>query len=439
MSTVHVPSKDIPVLYHADIVVCGAGPAGIGAAVFAARSGKKVVIIEAAGCLGGMGTAGLVPAIIHMTDGVNMLAKGVCVETVDELARRMNIKPNYGWHDVQPELLKRVYDDMVAAAGIKVYLGMPIADVIKDGERVTGVVVSTKHGLKAVTGSVFIDATGDANVAAFAGVPFEVGDEKGRTMSPSLCVQYAGVDWEKFRANSNGVWSVGTIWKKLVDEGKAPMKEYHFVGFFKNGNSIGSGNLGHIYGINCLNEDDITFGYTEGRKIAEKIHGFYRDNIPGFEKSEIVNTASVLSVRETRRIAGEYKLCFNDYTSRASFEDEVGRFAYPIDIHSSSTDSDEQKEVEKRLHSSALAKGESYGIPYRALIAKNTSNLLVAGRSISCDREIQSSIRVMPGCFVTGQAAGAAASIATEKNGAVRSVPAARLQETLRSLGAYLK
>jgi hypothetical protein len=426
------------VLHEADIVVCGAGPAGIGAAVFAARAGKRVVLIEQAGCLGGMGTAGLVPAIISMGDGVNILAQGVCVEAVDELSRRMNVKPNYAWHDVQPELLKRVYDDLVAQVKVKVYLGMPVIDVLASNGRLTAVVVSTKRGIKAVQGTAFVDASGDGNVCAWAGAPFEVGDEAGQTMSPSLCVQYAGVDWEAFQSKHD-VWSVGGIWKHLVDQGRAPLAEYHFCGFFKNGDSIGTGNLGHIYGINCLNEDDLTKGYTEGRRIAELMHGFYKENIPGFARSEIVNTASLLSVRETRRITGEYRLCFADYQRHATFADEIGRFAYPVDIHSSSTDPNEQKEVEKRLHSTSLAKGESYGIPYRTLIPLNVENLLVAGRSISCDREVQSSIRVMPGCFITGQAAGIAAVLACEKNGEVRAVDANRLREVLKKHGAYVR
>ncbi len=436
---VNYPPRSLPVLHEADVVVCGGGPAGLGAAVFAARAGKRVVLVEQAGCLGGMGTAGLVPAIISMTDGENILAAGVCREAVDDVSHRMNVKPNYGWFDVQPELLKRVYDDIAAAAKIKVYLGMSIVDVVVNGGGMEAIVVSTKNGLKAVKGISFVDATGDGNICAWAGAPFEVGDEKGRTMSPSLCVQYAGVDWEAFKAKHDSSWSVGGIWKKLVDEGKAPMQEYHFVGFFRNGGSIGSGNLGHIYGINCLNEDDITKGYIDGRIIAEKIHGFYKEYIPGFEKSEIVNTASVLSVRETRRITGEYTLCYDDYQKRASFADEVGRFAYPVDIHSSSTDPAEQKRVEERLHSSKYGKGESYGIPYRALIPKNVKNILVAGRCISADREMQSSIRVMPGCFVTGQAAGTAAALACGKSGDVRAVGIGELTGTLKKLGAYLR
>lgn len=434
------PAKNLPVLHNADVVVCGAGPAGLAAAVAAARAGRRVVLIEQTGVLGGMGTAGLVPAIIHMTDGVNVLAKGICLEVVDALARRMNLTPDYQWQNVQPEVLKSVYDELVVAAGVTFYLGLPVVDVIRDGtRRLAAVVVATRQGLKAVRGTVFVDATGDANLAAWADVPCDCGDAQGRTMSPSLCVQYAGIDWETYAAACQQGHSDRELWQQQLAAGTAPVPEHHFVGCFKNGRTIGSGNLGHVYGVNALRENDLTRGYVEGRQIARQIHGFYRDHVPGFEQSELVNSAALLSVRETRRIRGDYVLGYHDYLARASFADEIGRFAYPIDIHASSTDSNEQQAVEQRLAATRLKPGESYGIPYRALIPATTDNLLVAGRCLSCDREIQSSLRVMPGCFITGQAAGVAAALACAAAGAVRHVAVPQLQQLLRQQHAFLR
>ena len=438
MTTIRIPERSVPVLAEADVVVCGGGPAGIAAALAAKRTGCSVALLEQSGTLGGMGTAGLVPAIIVMDDGERVLATGICREVVDELARRMGEKPNYHWQNIQPEFLKAVYDDQVTAAGIELYLGLAVIDALTENGRVSAVVVATRHGLKAVRGRVFVDATGDGNLSAWAGAAFDLGDAEGQTMSPSLCVQYAGVDWDAYRQGVAEGNSDRAVWHRSMDAGTAPVPERHFVGFFRTGTAIGTGNLGHIYGINGLDEHDITRGYIEGRQIARKMHRFYRERVPGFANSELVNTASLLSVRETRRVRGDYQLCYEDYLQRASFPDEIGRFAYPIDIHSSSANPAEQEEVERRLEATRLRKGESYGIPYRALIPQGLSNLLVAGRCLSCDREVQSSLRVMPGCFITGQAAGCAAALATGCGGETRRVITGELQNLLRRQGAIV-
>jgi hypothetical protein len=165
---------------------------------------------------------------------------------------------------------------------------------------------------------------------------------------------------------------------------------------------------------------------------------FFREHVPGFEDAELSATAELLGVRETRRIMGDYVLSFEDYKARASFPDEIGRFAYPVDIHSATTDPDAQKRVEEELRETRLGKGQSYGIPYRSLIVQRLSNLLVAGRCMSADREVQSSIRVMPGCFVTGQAAGVATALAVEGKTTIRDIDTKNLREVLRSQDAYL-
>jgi hypothetical protein len=143
-------------------------------------------------------------------------------------------------------------------------------------------------------------------------------------------------------------------------------------------------------------------------------------------------------VRESRRIAGEYVLNFDDYIARRTFDDEVGRLSYPVDIHSSTTDAKEQMEVVTRQYETKMGPGESYGIPYRALVVKGLDNSLVAGRCVSTDRAVQSSLRVMPGCFVTGHAAGAGAALAAKGKGNVRGVDTDELRDLLRKQGAYV-
>jgi hypothetical protein len=438
--SIRIPERELSVLAESDVVVCGGGPAGIAAALAARRAGRSVTLLEQTGMLGGMGTAGLVPSILVMDDGERVLADGICREVVDEMARRMGVTPDYHWQNTNPEILKRLYDELVTAAGIEVFLGLPAVDAQVEDGRVTVVVVSTRRGLKAVSGRVFVDATGDGNLAAWAGAAFDMGDEQGRTMSPTLCVQYAGVDWARYREIKP--WPHGYVchrWNELVKAGKIPIAERHLCGVWPHGPGTGSGNLGHIYGVNGLDEKDITRGYVEGRRLAPLIHQFYRDHVPGFAGSELVATASLLSVRETRRIRGDYQLTFDDYRRRADFDDEIGRYAGAVDIHSSSTDPKEQEATERRIEETKLKKGESYGIPYRALVPRELINVLVAGRCVSCDRAVQASLRIQAACFITGQAAGGAAALAAGCGGAVRDVQPRDLQRLLRRQGAYLR
>ena len=431
-------SLDLPVLFEAEVVVAGGGPAGIAAALAAARLGKRVVLLEQTGSLGGMGTNALVPAVIYQSDGVNWVVGDFCRSIIEECCREMGIdEVNPGWQEVDAEILKRIYDDRLLKAGVKLFYMIRVADVVVRSGKLESLLVATPHGLRKVKGEVFVDATGDAAVAAFAGVPFDCGDAEGRTMSPTLCPQFSNIDIPAYDAALREGKRDRAIWHELLERGEAPVSEHHFVGVCTYGNGTASGNLGHIYGANTLDETELTNAYIEGRKFAKIYHDFYRRHVPGFEHSDLVQTAPLLGVRESRRIRGEYQLNGDDYRSRAVFADEIGRFSYPIDIHSSSTDPEEQKRVERVLCETRCKPGESYGIPYRSLIPLGVENLLVAGRCVSCDREIQSSLRVIPGCFITGQAAGAAAAMAAAGN--VRSVDTAVLQKWLKDdLHVYL-
>ena len=216
-----------------------------------------------------------------------------------------------------------------------------------------------------------------------------------------------------------------------------PLDEYHIVGVSEYGSGSGSGNLGHIYGVDATDERDVTRGYVEGRRVAEIIHDFYRRRVPGYEYADLTATAALLGVRESRRICGDYRLCFADYLARRHFADDIGCFCYPVDIHASTPDAARQKRVAERMRETAYLPGENYGIPYRALIPREVTNLLTAGRCISTDREVQSSLRVMPACMITGAAAGAAAALAAG-TGDVRRVSIGLLRRKLRGLGAYL-
>ncbi len=425
---------NFPLLAESDIVISGGGPAGVAAALAAARRGYRVLLLEQTGTLGGLATSGLVPTFAPSTDGERFLYGGIYEEIDRELCRRMGVecKPA-SWQAIDAEIMKRLLDDLVEAAGVRVLFGVKVCEAEVDDGRIRALWAATAQGIRRITGKQFIDATGDGMLAMLAGAEFEYGDKAGNTMSPTLCAQFANIDYKKYEEAYRNGNSDRAVWHRMLQAGTAPLIEHHFVCMTRMSPATATSNLGHIYGCNVFDPDDLTRGYREGRRVVRTFETFYREHVPGFENAVLVSTASLLGVRETRRIRGEYRMTFDDYRNRADFTDEIGRCCYPIDIHSSSLDSEEQKRVEQVLAATRFKHGESYGIPYRAMIPVGLRNLLVPGRALSSDREIQSSIRVMPPCFVTGQAAGIAAGMVQEED--VRSVDIAALQAALRELG----
>ena len=425
---------NFPLLAESDIVISGGGPAGVAAALAAARRGYRVLLLEQTVTLGGLATSGLVPTFAPSTDGERFLYGGIYEEIDRELCRRMGVecKPA-SWQAIDAEIMKRLLDDLVEAAGVRVLFGVKVCEAEVDDGRIRALWAATAQGIRRITGKQFIDATGDGMLAMLAGAEFEYGDKAGNTMSPTLCAQFANIDYKKYEEAYRNGNSDRAIWHRMLQAGTAPLIEHHFVCMTRMSPATATSNLGHIYGCNVFDPDDLTRGYREGRRVVRTFETFYREHVPGFENAVLVSTASLLGVRETRRIRGEYRMTFDDYRNRADFTDEIGRCCYPVDIHSSSLDSEEQKRVEQVLAATRFKHGESYGIPYRAMIPVGLRNLLVPGRALSSDREIQSSIRVMPPCFVTGQAAGIAAGMVQEED--VRSVDIAALQAAMRELG----
>jgi len=201
---------------------------------------------------------------------------------------------------------------------------------------------------------------------------------------------------------------------------------------------LGGGNIGHTFGLDSTDERSITKALLWARKSLPEYERYYKNYLKGFEQMELAATASQLGCRESRRILGDYLLNLEDFKRRAVFADEIGRYAYPVDIHAGRPDLASYQKYEQEFRTLRYGKGESYGIPYRSLTPQKLCNVLVAGRCISTDRHVQSSVRVMPGCFITGQAAGVAAAIAVENRTDTRGVPVAELQRRLKAAGAYL-
>lgn len=424
--------KQIEIKYHADLCVVGGGPSGVAAAVSAARRGIKVFLVEAQGFCGGAGTAGLVPAFMPFDNGVDFLAGGIGKE-IFEKSRKDPAVIMDRTVGIQVELLKKIYDDMLLEAGVDFLFFTTLIDVVKKDEKVEAIIVNSKSGIYAIEADIFIDGTGDGDLCVMAGADFSLGDEKGDIMPSSLCSLWADIKWDKMRTDHN------LFLEEAFKNNVFSQEDRHVPGFCRAGKTSGGANIGHIFEVDGTNEVDLTKGMIYGRKILEEFKIFFTQYVKeGYENAFPMVSASYLGIRESRRIHGEYTMTLKDFISRATFEDEIGRFSYPVDIHiSKPTKQDYEKFVQE--HSSLrYADGESYGIPYRALLPQKLENVLMAGRCISADRFMMSSVRVMPGCFITGQAVGQAAALCIQSHCAPKKINVKVLQRMLKEIGAFL-
>lgn len=425
--------REIPQKYETDVFVAGGGAAGVAAAIAAARCGKRVFLAEKNGCFGGAGTSGLVPAFAPFWDGVNILAQGIGTELRSRVSKDVPLEEK--WCPIRVEELKRVYDSMITEAGVSFSFFTTVCDVIVTDDRIREVVLCGKSGLFTVKAKMYIDCTGDGDLCFFGGGEFEMGDEEGDVMPATLCSLWSNIDFS--RAN---LYQEEKL-KDAVQDGIFTQKDLHLPGIQKTmeQKGIGGGNVGHVFGVNPVEEDSLTQAMVTGRKTVPEYVNYYREYMKdGYEEIELLTTADTLGVRESRRIVCDYMLTVNDFLSRAVFEDEIGRYCYPVDIHPKNASEEEYQKFRKEYEALRYKPGESYGIPYRSLISKSFSNLLTAGRCMGTDRQMQASIRVMPGCFITGQAAGVAAALGCDA-GEARAVSVAKLQNTLKdTIHAYL-
>ncbi|MBQ3669538.1 MAG: FAD-dependent oxidoreductase [Clostridia bacterium] len=406
-------SKQIPIKYDVDIFVAGGGPSGVAAAITAARQGKTVFIAENNGCFGGSGTAGLVPALAQFTDGERFLVGGVGREIRN---RVVGEACNYSraFMGVKVETLKKTYDDMIVAEkNIRFSFFTRLIDVIATDGHIEAAILAAKSGIFAVKAKIYIDCTGDADLSEMAGADTEFGDETGATMPSTLCSIWSDVDYSQ----KNDKNFMETL-EKAIRDGVFSVEDRHVSGFFPYAldSSVAGANIGHCFEVDARDEVSLTKGMLRGRSYMAEFGKFYREYIGGpYKNAHLCYTADMLGIRESRRVVTDYKLTGSDFLRRATFEDEIGRYAYPVDIHIMKPDKESYdrflKEYTQDMH---YGVGESYGIPYRSLLPQKLSNALVAGRCIGTDRQMQASVRVMPGCFITGTAAGIAASLAVK-------------------------
>lgn len=375
-------SKTIPVRYEPDILVVGGGPAGCAAAWAAAQFNKSVLLLEGHSCLGGLGTAGMVPAYMHISDGDHFLCSGFASRLFNrlyhgELDDCTFVDPHTGevstLLSIHAEELKRSYEELLAASNVEFYFHSQLIGVTMCGKHLDAAVFAAKSGLFAVRAKVFIDCTGDGDLSVMAGVGFDMGDEKGHTMAASLCSLWSGIDWERVEKPDDGEL------EHAIKDGVFRIPDHSLPGMWKISDSVGGGNIGHIFGINAVDERSLTEGLIRGRQYMSEYERYYKEYLTGFEKMELVATGSLLGIRESRRIHCKKPLTYSAFWERAVFEDEIGRYNYSVDIHPSDPSLKEHTLTSRNYAARRLLKGESYGIPYGSLIPQGTDNLLVAG------------------------------------------------------------
>lgn len=434
--------RELPLDDQWDVIVAGGGPAGCAAAAAAASVGSRTLLIEATGSLGGMGTLGLVPAWCPFTDKERVVYGGFAEKVLRRCMGGMPHVPSsqLDWTPIDPELLKRIYDDLVTQAGATVLFHTQLAAVEAAGGKVDAVITSSKSGLSALAAKVYVDCTGDADLAAWAGAPFAKGDDQGDLQPATHCFVLANVDEYGYRhCGSVRYGTQEPVIDKIVKSGRYPeIPDVHACN-----NLIGPGcvgfNAGHLWKVDNTDPASVSSALMQGRRMADAYRRGLAEFFPqAFGNAFLAATGSLLGVRETRRIVGDYVLTLDDYLARRSFSDEICRNSYYIDVHRNAQASSAQtSDTRFEKHTHRYGKGESHGIPYRCLVPQKLENVLVAGRSISTDRRVQGSTRVMPVCLAMGEAAGRAAALAVPSRN-VRAVDVADLRQQLRAAGGYL-
>lgn len=433
-----------------DVLVIGGGPAGIASAICAARHGANTIMIERNGCLGGMATSGLVGPFMtsYDTEGKVQLIRGF----FDEIVRRMEaqegaVHPSDATYGTSytayredghrnlsmfdPEVFKYVAEQMCEESGVKLIYHLNFVGCEKKDNTISAAYFVSKLQVFKIHASIFIDCTGDADVAVNSGVATVYGDGNGDVQPTSLFFTVRGVDKEEMEKHMQSYPDKERKFymKEIVEErnkGNYPILRNRIMLFEgMNGEWIlNMSQIDDIDGNDCL---QVTEGAITGRKQIRIIIDFLKKYAAGCKNITLSKSAEVLGVRETNSILGEYRVTNEDVANSVRFEDAIFCCSNSQDIH-----------TKGYVNYVVRRKTEPYYIPYRALLPKEIDNLLVAGRCISGEREVVAAIRVMPTCFAMGQAAGTAAALCVAEDKNPKEVDIKKLICTLVEDGVYL-
>jgi hypothetical protein len=427
--------QQVPVTEQADVIVVGGGPGGLGAAVMAARNGARVILFERYGFLGGMAVSGEVHPFMPNH------AKGVCLDQpiYVEWTERMRayLPPAHPLRATAPASESResrmiskdcamlAAEELCLEAGVTLRYHHTLADVaVKDG-RIDAVIFHSKTGFTAARATVYIDATGDADLAARAGCRCEEGGPAGHCQPMTLCFKVAGVELSRMPPRAE--------LQKRYDAAKArgdlhcPREDVLWFKWLEP--DVVHFNTTRVIQHRATNAIELSDAEVEARRQVREILTFLRAQVPGFEQARLHSLAHHIGVRESRRVVGRAYLTRPAFRAAAKCEDAIARVNYPIDIHNPTGAGTEHEN---------LPNGEWYEIPYGCIVAADRANLLIAGRPISVDHAIHSSMRVMPPAISVGQAAGMAAAMAVRQHTDPATLDGKAVRVALRQAGAYL-
>ncbi len=426
----HEQARDLPLVKDADVIVCGAGPAGIAAAITAARAGAKVRVFEWRGCLGGVWTAGLLGYLLDFDKpGFNQ-----------ELLRRLeerDLRRGTSKHSIcyEPEGMKLLLEEMFVEAGITFQLHTRVAAAYREGRRLTTLVTESKSGRQAWQAPVFIDTTGDGDLGALAGCSFEYGEAEACPCQPmslnALLVCKNADALAPFIHKSDPSKADGIAKNQLL---AAIQSTGHFPSYSKPTLWQVRDNLllvmmNHQYGVPCFDAAKITEATVQARAELHKIVNGLRQLGGPWEGLQIAATAEQIGVRDGRRIRGRYVMNKDDLITGARYDDAVVRPTFPVDIHALS-----QEANKTAAYHNGGVKVKAYDVPLRALIAKDVDGLMMAGRCISGDFISHASYRVTGNSVAMGEAAGVTSALAALSKRLPHEVPWAESEAKLKEL-----
>ncbi len=425
--------KELDLLAEADVVVVGGGPGGIGAAVAAAKNGAETILIERFGCPGGMASVGEVGPFCPNRSHNRNLDQPVFREWNDALHHYW-FENNYAYDPELGNISSLLFnkemallgaEDVLIKAGVKLIYHHTLFDVIMDGRNISAGVFHSKSGLNIVKAKIWIDSTGDGDLAAFCGCDFEYGNKDGNCQPMTLCFKLSHVDKSKMLSRDK----MNKIYKKAKADGVFDCPREDLLWFDTPDDQVIHFNTTRVVKKNALEGLELSQAEIEARRQLRQIIDFLRSQMPGFKNAQLHSVANHIGIRESRRIIGIEYLDERTFDEQKKYPDAVARLSYPIDIHNPDGSGTELRFLPGNCW---------YELPYGCIVPKDVDNLLMGCRAISVDHTLHSSIRVMPQVCSIGQAAGTAAAIASKKNIKPPKIDGCDLRQKLIKMGALL-
>ena len=412
-----------------DVAVIGGGTGGVPAALAAARNGARTVLVERYGFLGGMATAGLVNPYMGWHAGRKALTAGIFAEIIEGLSAGAGLHEN--GHTFDEEVLKLVLDRLVRDAGVTVLFHSTFVSCARENGRITSATIVSKGGPFEIEADCFVDATGDADLAAAAGARIEIGRPSDGLCQPmTLCFRIAGID----RSALPGEFAelrrtLNEIYLAAKADGRVTNPREDILVFKTLRPDTLHFNTTRVTGLSPVSPEELSEAEFEGRRQAAELVELFRAEAPGFADTYLHKSGVLIGVRESRRVMGAYVLEADDILGARKFDDAIACSRYPIDIHSPSGEGTLIRTVPE---------GDWYEIPYRCIVPSGLDNLLMATRAVSATHEAHASLRVMPVVAAIAEAAGTAAAMASENSIAPAGIDPAELRGALRRAGAFV-